>query len=153
MTLLLILCFQKGMRPGFTSQSDKLQGKDVCFRRGTVYHTRAPSCYNLQKKGDEDMATESQNKKSGDDNLTEEAIVAAFEKLFGAGARGVRRFAHSGLRHVKLPEGAVLIEQNLEKKSEWAELARNGHRVAWAMRDGEYLARVIDGEVEMLKRS
>lgn len=76
-------------------------------------------------------------------------IVVAFEKLFGGG-RGVRRFRQSGLRHVELPHDAVLIEQNPKKSSEWAELARKGRRVAWVMRDGHYLARVVDGEVTFL---
>lgn len=77
-------------------------------------------------------------------------ILVAFEKLFGGG-RGVRRFQRSGLRHVELTNGATLIEQNPKKTSEWAELARQGRRVAWVMRDGEYLARVVDGEVTFLK--
>jgi hypothetical protein len=77
-------------------------------------------------------------------------ILVAFEKLF-SGGRGVRRFRNSGLRHVELPHGATLIEQNPKKSSEWAELARAGRRVAWVMRDGAYLARVIDGEVTFLK--
>jgi hypothetical protein len=77
-------------------------------------------------------------------------ILVAFEKLFGGG-RGVKKFARSGLRHVELPGGAVLIEQNPKKTSEWAELANRGHRVAWVMRDGGYLARVVDGEVTMLE--
>jgi hypothetical protein len=77
-------------------------------------------------------------------------ILVAFEKLFGGG-RGVRKFARSGLRHVPLPDGAVLVEQNPKKQSEWAELARAGHRVAWVLRDGEYLARVVDGEVVMME--
>ena len=76
-------------------------------------------------------------------------ILVAFEKLFGGG-RGVRRFRQSGLRHVELPHACVLIEQNPQKSSEWAELARAGRRVAWVMRDGQYLARVVDGEVTFL---
>jgi hypothetical protein len=76
-------------------------------------------------------------------------ILVAFEKLF-SGGRGVRRFRQSGLRHVELPHDCVLIEQNPKKSSEWAELARSGRRVAWVMRDGRYLARVIDGEVTFL---
>jgi hypothetical protein len=76
-------------------------------------------------------------------------ILVAFEKLFGGG-RGVRRFSRSGLRHVALEGDAVLIEQNPKKSSEWAELARSGRRVAWVMRDGQYLARVVDGEVTFL---
>jgi hypothetical protein len=86
---------------------------------------------------------------AGDDSLTPGRILVAFEKLFGGG-RGVQKFARSGLRHVKLANGASLIEQNPKKQSEWAELARQGRRVAWVMRDGEYLARVVDGEVTML---
>jgi hypothetical protein len=76
-------------------------------------------------------------------------ILVAFEKLF-SGGRGVRRFRQSGLRHVELPHDCVLIEQNPKKSSEWAELARAGRRVAWVMRDGRYLARVVDGEVTFL---
>ncbi|MCA1632765.1 MAG: hypothetical protein LC802_03365 [Acidobacteria bacterium] len=76
-------------------------------------------------------------------------ILVAFEKLFGGG-RGVRRFPRSGLRHVGLGGGAVLVEQNPKKSSEWAALARSGHRIAWLLRDGEYLARVVDGAVVML---
>ncbi len=76
-------------------------------------------------------------------------ILVAFEKLFGGG-RAVRRFRHSGLRYVELDGGAVLVEQNPRKSSEWAEMARAGRRVAWVMRDGQYLARVVDGAVEML---
>ena len=76
-------------------------------------------------------------------------ILVAFEKLFGGG-RGVKRFPRSGLRYVELPGGAILVEQNPTKKSEWGELARAGRRVAWVMRDGAYLARVVDGEVVML---
>ena len=76
-------------------------------------------------------------------------ILVAFEKLF-SGGRGVRRFRQSGLRHVELPNDCVLIEQNPKKSSEWAELARSGRRVAWVMRDGRYLARVVDGELTFL---
>ena len=78
-------------------------------------------------------------------------ILVAFEKLFGGG-RGVGRFARTGLRHVKLEGGAVLVEQNPRKSSEWAAQARAGRRVAWVMRDGHYLARVVDGEVTMLEK-
>jgi hypothetical protein len=81
--------------------------------------------------------------------LSAGVIQVAFEKLFGGG-RGVQKFARSGLRYVRLAGGASLIEQNPKKRSEWARLARSGHRVAWVMRDGEYLARVVDGEVTML---
>ena len=80
--------------------------------------------------------------------LSAGVILVAFEKLFGGG-RGVQKFARSGLRYVPLADGAVLIEQNPKKESDWAKLARDGHRIAWVLRDGQYLARVVDGEVVM----
>ncbi|MDT4896797.1 MAG: hypothetical protein QOH25_1874 [Acidobacteriota bacterium] len=87
--------------------------------------------------------------RTADDELSAGRILIAFEKLFGGG-RGVKKFSRSGLRYVNLAEGAILIEQNPKKRSEWAELANRGHRIAWVMRDGEYLARVVDSEVVML---
>jgi hypothetical protein len=92
---------------------------------------------------------ESEQHNEGQEVPTAGVILVAFEKLFGGG-RGVRRFSRSGLRYVELNEGALLIEQNPKKSSEWAALARAGRRVAWVMRDGEYLARVVDGEVAFL---
>jgi hypothetical protein len=89
-------------------------------------------------------------KPGGEDVPEAGVILVAFEKLFGGG-RGVRRFRHSGLRHVELPHDCALVEQNPRKASEWAELARAGRRVAWVMRDGRYLARVVDGEVTFLE--
>lgn len=83
------------------------------------------------------------------DELNAGRILVAFEKLFGGG-RGVQRFKRSGLRYVELEGEAILIEQNPQKKSEWARLAQAGQRVAWVMRDGQYLARVVDGEVAKL---
>jgi hypothetical protein len=83
------------------------------------------------------------------DELSAGRILVAFEKLFGGG-RGVKKFSRSGLRYTELAGGAVMVEQNPKKRSEWAELSNQGHRVAWVMRDGEYLARVVDGEVTML---
>jgi hypothetical protein len=86
---------------------------------------------------------------AADDELSAGRILVAFEKLFGGG-RGVSRFSRSNLRYTNLGDGAILVEQNPKKTSEWARLASEGHRVAWVMRDGEYLARIVDGEVVML---
>jgi hypothetical protein len=93
--------------------------------------------------------TKKSSKAAETDELSAGRILVAFEKLFGGG-RGVRRFARSGLRYVDLGGGALLIEQNPQKRSEWAQLAQQGHKIAWVMHDGEYLARVVDGEVVML---
>src|SRR5881394_3042072 len=86
------------------------------------------------------------------DELTPGRILVAYEKLFGGG-RGVKKFARSGLRYVELPDDAVLVEQNPKKASEWAKLAERSHRIAWVMRNGAYLARVVDGEVTMLQEN
>lgn len=86
---------------------------------------------------------------SVEEELSAGVILVAFEKLFGGG-RGVAKFARSGLRYVKLPAGAILVEQNPKKRSEWAMMAAKGRRVAWVLHDSEYLARVVDGEVVMM---
>lgn len=95
------------------------------------------------------MSHKPEEKESAEE-LTPGRILVAFEKLFGGG-RGVRKFSRSGLRYVQLPDDAILVEQNPKKQSEWAEAANKGHRIAWVMRDGEYLARVVDGEVVTLR--
>lgn len=79
-------------------------------------------------------------------------ILAAYTKLFNEERAKVSRFARSGLRYVKLAGGAILVEQNPNKESNWAHLARVGHQIAWVIRDGNYLARVFDGELEILNR-
>jgi hypothetical protein len=78
----------------------------------------------------------------------EVAIRRAFDELFDDGDR-VKRFRRSGLRYVDLGDDAVLVEQNPKKESDWAKAARGGKRIAWVLRDGEYLARVVDGEVTL----
>ena len=85
-----------------------------------------------------------------DDALTEAEIKRAFKALFSDGKR-VRRFRRSGLRYVELGEETVLVEQNPDKTSEWAKAAREGKRIAWVIREGEYLARVVDGDVTMFE--
>lgn len=80
----------------------------------------------------------------------DEQILAAYEKLFQANGRGVSYFKQSGLRYVKFPDDVILVEQNPNKQSHWAELASKGHQIAWLMRNGTYLARVVDGEIEIL---
>ena len=76
-------------------------------------------------------------------------ILVAFEKLF-SGGRGVKTFARTGLRYVELDGGAILVEQNKNKSTQWAVMARGGCRVAWVLKDGAYLARVIDNTIKML---
>ena len=77
-------------------------------------------------------------------------ILEAFEKLFGKDKSNVKQYKKSGLHYVELPQDTMLIEQNPEKGSHWAKRAREGQKIAWVMKDGEYLARVVDGKVEIL---
>jgi hypothetical protein len=78
-----------------------------------------------------------------------EEILAAYEKLFGQDS-SVHRFKVSGVRYIELHGDMSLIEQNVKKDSSWAKKAREGHKIAWLMKDGDYLALVIDGKVEIL---
>ena len=78
-------------------------------------------------------------------------IAAAFKELFDEGGKGkIRRFSRLGLRYLPLSGGTILIEQNPSKQSRWAEQTRQGHQIAWLMKEGRYLARVFDGEVTLL---
>jgi hypothetical protein len=105
----------------------------------------------ITNSGYEQLTAKRKEKESPtDDALSAGRILVAFEKLFGGG-RGVRKFSRSGLRYVNLPGEAMLVEQNPNKRSEWAKLATGGHRIAWVMREGEYLGRVIDGEIVMFE--
>ena len=79
-----------------------------------------------------------------------EEILAAYEKLFGKDKSGVKQYKKSELHYMELPHDTVLIEQNPQKDSDWAQKAREGQKIAWVMKDGEYLARVVDGKVDIL---
>ena len=60
------------------------------------------------------------------------------------------RLGHSGLRSFTDPEGHLWVEQNAAKASKWAELARQGHEVAWEFDKpgGGYTGcMLIDGEI------
>ena len=81
-----------------------------------------------------------------------DTIQSAFKELFGREKGRVRRISRSGLRYITLSGGTTLIEQNPSKQSRWAQQARQGHQIAWLMKDGRYLARVFDGEAQFLVR-
>ncbi len=60
------------------------------------------------------------------------------------------RLGHSRLRMFRGEEGRYWLEQNSAKASKWAELARQGHQIAWEFErpGGAYTGRVlIDGVV------
>ena len=57
---------------------------------------------------------------------------------------------HSRLRAFTDEQGHLWLEQNAEKQSKWARLAREGHDVAWEFDGpgGAYTGRMlIDGEI------
>ena len=57
---------------------------------------------------------------------------------------------HSKLRSFTDEEGHFWLEQNTAKDSKWANLAREGHEIAWEFDSpgGSYTGRVlIDGEI------
>jgi len=59
------------------------------------------------------------------------------------------RTGHARLRSFKDRDGRFWLEQNSEKRSKWAKLAREGHDVAWEFDASRgYTGRMlIDGEL------
>jgi hypothetical protein len=60
------------------------------------------------------------------------------------------RLGHSKLRSFTDEQGRFWLEQNPDKASKWAKLARKGHEIAWefAGPGGAYTGRMlIDGEI------
>lgn len=44
------------------------------------------------------------------------------------------------------------LEQNPETKSQWAQMARSGMKVMQFLREGGYMANVVDGKVTLYGR-
>ncbi len=60
------------------------------------------------------------------------------------------RLGHSKLRSFTDDNGGFWLEQNADKSSKWAKLAREGHTVAWEFESsgGAYSGRIlVDGEI------
>jgi hypothetical protein len=74
-------------------------------------------------------------------------ILKAFGLLFGGKHSGLT--TKSRLRFVKVEAKFLLLEQNPDKQSAWAKMARQGHKVAWLMPN--YKGLVVDGAVKFLK--
>jgi hypothetical protein len=65
-------------------------------------------------------------------------------------ATWTERLGRSELRSFTDEQGHFWLEQNADKASKWAKLARQGHKVAWEFDSpgGSYTGRLlIDGEV------
>ena len=61
-----------------------------------------------------------------------------------------RHSGHLRLRSFLDPEGHLWVQQNPDKRSPWARLAREGHEVAWEFEreGGGYTGRMlVDGDI------
>jgi hypothetical protein len=79
-------------------------------------------------------------------------VLDAPEVTLGAARYFVRRTPRSKLRQVDFTfDGQALrgLEQNQRTNSRWAALARKGSRVMQFLRDGRYIASVVDGKVQL----
>ena len=63
----------------------------------------------------------------------------------------IKKFS-SGIRYIDL-FGYRFIEQNRHKKSEWGKKAREGHKIMWIIKGRRYIARILDGEYNILKKN
>ena len=62
----------------------------------------------------------------------------------------IKKFS-SGIKYVDL-FGYRFIEQNRNEKSEWGKKAREGHQIMWIIKGRRYMARIMDGEYNDLKK-
>jgi len=91
-------------------------------------------------------------------NLREKAL-AAYEAIFSdqkmievegrmftmeySSVQGLRKFSIDGYNY---------IEQNPDKGSSWAKMARESHHIMWVMKGRRYLAQVRDGAFHDLRK-
>ena len=61
----------------------------------------------------------------------------------------VKIFTKSRLRYVDI-EGYRIIEQNPDKDSKWAKMAREGKKIVWIFKGRGYYARVVDGHFTLI---
>ncbi|MFX0023813.1 MAG: hypothetical protein ACFE9S_15915 [Candidatus Hermodarchaeota archaeon] len=62
----------------------------------------------------------------------------------------IKKFS-SGVKYVDL-FGYRYIEQNKNKKSEWGKKARQGHKIMWIIKGRRYIAQILDGVYQDLKK-
>ena len=63
----------------------------------------------------------------------------------------IKRFSRSGVNYIDYKD-LRFIEQNKNKQSQWGKKAREGHKITWIIKNGVYIARIIDGEYKLLKK-
>ena len=82
-------------------------------------------------------------------------VENATEIELGAKRYSVRRTSKRHLREVDFAfDGKNIrgLEQNPETKSRWAQMARSGKKVMQFLREGRYVANVVDGKVTLYKK-
>jgi len=62
----------------------------------------------------------------------------------------IKKFS-SGVKYIDF-FGYRFIEQNRNKKSEWGKKAREGHKIMWIIKGRRYIAQIIDGKFNDLKK-
>ncbi|MHA1730746.1 MAG: hypothetical protein ACTSU5_02330 [Promethearchaeota archaeon] len=65
----------------------------------------------------------------------------------------VHYFKHKAVKFVDVKLNGTkfrFIEQNRRKASKYGKMAKEGHKILWVLREGEYHARMIDGEFELM---
>ena len=88
-----------------------------------------------------------------------EYTLAIFEAIFSketeveieGSTYAIKKFKSKNLRYVDI-YGYRFIEQNPNKSSKWAQMAREGSKILWVFKGRAYYARVIDGKFILLKK-
>ncbi len=76
--------------------------------------------------------------------------IRRMQSVFADIKTWIERLGHSKLRTFTDEHGHFWLEQNANKASKWAKLAREGHQIAWEFDNagGSYTGRMlIDGEI------
>jgi hypothetical protein len=85
--------------------------------------------------------------------VSKEVYTALFNNQDSLVIKGTKydigRFPRSGLRYVDIGKYRF-VEQNPNKKSVWAQMARQGDQILWVFKDNEYYARIVNGEFKLL---
>lgn len=89
------------------------------------------------------------------DQETEKHWLWIHQAIHNRSAKGVRihgtfypvDFTRSGLRSITY-QGQLFMQQNPDKDSDWAQMARSGSEITWVIREGQDWGRIRDGVIE-----
>lgn len=68
-----------------------------------------------------------------------------YDALFDENTELEVKTSKIGLRYIDINEHFRIMEQNAAKDSKYAQMARDGKKVAWIFKDGKYKYVVVDG--------